>query len=52
MKLPPSLVFREASSRDVFTTLARLANVNVVFDPAFRDSPITIELHDGRSRPP
>ena len=33
----PRCVFREASSRDVFTTLARFANLNVVFDPAFRD---------------
>ena len=45
-KLPPSLVFREASSRDVFTTLARVANLNVVFDPSFRESPVTTELHD------
>ena len=45
-KLPPSLLFREASSRDVFTTLARVANLNVIFDPSFRESPVTTELHD------
>jgi len=45
-KLPPSLLFREASSRDVITTLARVANLNVIFDPSFRESPVTTELHD------
>ena len=45
-KLPASLLFREASSRDVITTLARVANLNVVFDPSFRESPVTTELHD------
>ena len=39
LKLPASLVFREASSRDVFTALARFADVNIIFDPAFRDAP-------------
>jgi general secretion pathway protein D len=47
IKMPSSsMVFREAGVRDVLTTMARLANVNVVFDPAFRDAPITIELRD------
>ena len=32
-KLPPSFVFREASSRDIIVTLARYGNLNVVFDP-------------------
>jgi general secretion pathway protein D len=45
-KLPASLLFREASSRDVITTLARVANLNVIFDPSFRESPVTTELHD------
>ncbi|MDO8836374.1 MAG: hypothetical protein Q7V01_12305 [Vicinamibacterales bacterium] len=44
LKLPDSLVFREASSRDVFTAVARFADVNIVFDPAFRDAPITVDL--------
>ena len=43
-KLPDSLTFRDASSRDVFTSLARFAGVSVVFDPAFRDASITIDL--------
>jgi len=43
-KIPDSLVFRDAPSRDVFTALARFAGVSVVFDPAFRDAPLTIDL--------
>jgi general secretion pathway protein D len=42
--LPDSLVFRNASSQDVITALARLANVNAVFDPAFRPSTISLDL--------
>lgn len=42
--LPDSLVFRDASSRDVFISIGRLAGVNVVFDPGFRDAPISVEL--------
>jgi len=43
-KLPDSLVFREASTRDIYTALARFAGVSVVFDPAFRDATLTIDL--------
>jgi general secretion pathway protein D len=46
LKLPASLIFREASSRDVFTALARFADVNVLFDPAFHDAPVTIDLRN------
>jgi general secretion pathway protein D len=42
--MPSSLVFSNASSRLVFTAIARLANVNIGFDPTFRDTPITVEL--------
>ena len=45
-KLPASITFRDAASRDVFTAIARFANVNVVFDPQFRDQPITIDLRN------
>ena len=44
VRLPASLVFRDASVRDVFTVIARFANVNIVFDPTFRDDRITIDL--------
>ena len=45
-KLPDSLVFSQASSRAVFTALARFAGINVVFDPAFRDSTISVDLRN------
>ena len=38
-----TLTFRDASSRDVYTALARFANINIVFDPQCRDQPVTIE---------
>ena len=44
VRLPSSLVFRDASVRDVYTVIARFANVNIVFDPTFRDDRITIDL--------
>ncbi len=46
VRLPGSLTFRDASSRDIYTALARFAAVNVVFDPQFRDQPITIDLRN------
>ena len=33
VRLPASLVFRDASVRDVYTVIARFANLNIVFDP-------------------
>jgi general secretion pathway protein D len=44
--VPASLVFRNASSRDVFLSLARFADINVVFDPAFRDTTISLDLRN------
>lgn len=46
IQLPASLTFRQASSRDVFTALARMADVNVVFDPQFTAQPVTIDLQN------
>ncbi len=46
VRLPASLTFRDASSRDVYTALARMANINIVFDPQFRDQPVTIDLRN------
>jgi general secretion pathway protein D len=46
VKLPDSVAFRDAPSRDVYTALARFANINVVFDPQFRDQPVTIDLRN------
>lgn len=45
-KLPDTLMFRDASARDVFIALARFAGVNVVFDPAYRDTPVTVDLRN------
>ena len=46
VKLPSSLVFRDASSRDVLTALARFAAVNITFDPAFRETPVTMDVRN------
>jgi general secretion pathway protein D len=46
IKLPDSLVFSNASSRMVFMALGRLAGVNLVFDPGFREAPISIDLRN------
>ena len=56
--LPDSLVFRDAGSRDVLTSLARFAGISLVFDPQFRSVPLSIDLRGstlpvgaGRDRP-
>ena len=47
VKLPDSLRFSNgANSRMVFTTIARFADLNIVFDPAFREAPISIDLRN------
>ena len=46
VKMPASLTFRDASSRDVFTTIARFANISLIFDSAFRDTPVTVDLRN------
>lgn len=46
-KLPASLVFNAgATASAVFRTVARFADINLVFDPAFRDQPLAIDLHN------
>ncbi len=42
--LPDTLIFREANARDIFTAIGRFSNLSVVFDPAFRDQPVSIDL--------
>ena len=42
--LPDSVVFRESSARDVFSALGQFGGVNVIFDPAFRDSIVSVDL--------
>lgn len=46
VRLPDTLVFREASARDIFTAIARFANLSLVFDPAWRDERLSIDLRD------
>jgi len=46
VKMPTTLTFRDAASRDVFTTIARFADISLIFDPAFRDTPITVDLRN------
>ncbi|MGQ0734588.1 MAG: hypothetical protein ACT4QD_13155 [Acidobacteriota bacterium] len=44
--LPDTLVFRDANTREVFTAIGKFANVSIVFDPTFRDQPISIDLRN------
>jgi general secretion pathway protein D len=46
VKMPAALTFRDASSRDVFTSIARLAGISIIFDTAFRDAPVTVDLRN------
>jgi general secretion pathway protein D len=42
--LPDSFTFRNASNQDVLRAIAQMTNVNLIFDPAFRPTPISIDL--------
>ena len=44
IRMPESLTFRDANSRDVFTALGKIGSVNVIFDPQFRARPVSIDL--------
>jgi general secretion pathway protein D len=46
VKMPATLTFRDASSRDVFIAISRLANISLVFDPLFREMPVTVDLRN------
>jgi len=46
VKMPATLTFRDASSRDVFVAIARFAGISLIFDTAFRDAPITVDLRN------
>jgi general secretion pathway protein D len=46
-RMPATMAFGpNASARDVFVALGRFANVNVVFDPTYRDQTVTIDLRN------
>ena len=44
--LASTLTFANASSRDVYSAIAKLSNISLQFDPQFRDQPITVELRN------
>jgi general secretion pathway protein D len=46
VKLADSFVFSNASSRMVFMALGRLTGLSLVFDPAFREAPISVDLRN------
>lgn len=46
VKMPTTLTFREASSRDVFTAIARLAGISIIFDATFREAPVSVDLRN------
>jgi general secretion pathway protein D len=46
VRMPASLTFRDAESRTVFTAIARMAGISVIFDPVFRDAPVTVDLRN------
>ncbi len=45
-KLPESVVFRDANARDVYSAIGKFTNISVVFDPAFRDQPVSTDLRN------
>jgi len=46
VRMPASLTFRDANSRDVFTAIARFAGISVVFDTQFRNDPVSVDLRN------
>jgi general secretion pathway protein D len=47
VKLPTSLVFGNgATSRAVFLAVGRFASLSMIFDPTFRDQPLSIDLRN------
>jgi len=46
IRMPDSLTFRDANSRDIFTALGKIGGVNVIFDPQFRPQAVSIDLRN------
>jgi len=46
IRMPDTLTFREANSRDVYTALGKIAGVNIVFDAQFRPQAVSIDLRN------
>jgi general secretion pathway protein D len=43
---PLLLTFRNASLKETYQTLGKVAGVNFIFDPQFQDAPVTLEMKD------
>jgi len=43
-KLPDAVVFRDANARDIYSAIGKFTNLSVMFDPTFRDQPVSIDL--------
>src|ERR1051325_1534580 len=46
VRMPASLTFRDAPSRDVFTTIARFGGISLLFDTQFRSDPVSVDLRN------
>src|SRR5262249_2582566 len=46
VKLTDSLVFRNASARDIFTAIGHFTDLCIVFDPQFQNSTLSIDLRN------
>lgn len=46
VKMPGTLILRDASSRDAFLTVARFGNISLIFDPTFREAPVSVDLRN------
>src|SRR5262249_41206592 len=46
VRMPATLTFPNAGSRDVFSAIARLGNISLIFDPAFRDTQVSRDLRN------
>jgi general secretion pathway protein D len=46
VRMPTSLIFRDAMSREVFLAIARFGDISLTFDPTFRDTTITVDLRN------
>lgn len=45
-KLPETVVFRDANSRDIYAAIGKFTDISVAFDPTFRDVPVSIDLRN------
>jgi general secretion pathway protein D len=46
VRMPGTLLFRSAGSREVFLSIARFGDIDIWFDPAFRETVITVDLRN------